>query len=788
MTLTDRDYEISFGRDRTEKNWKIDYLTWSEFIDRLRDIRRTGETMAQYDQMTKDKQGTVKDGPAFIGGSVRGGRRTIDNVEERTLITLDADYADDDFLLMVDLILGGSAHLIYSTHSHRPNRPKYRITAPTDRAMTPDEYAAVSRKVAEQIGMHYFDKTTFEVHRLMYFPSCSKDAEPVFEVIEGDPLSVDFILDEYTDWQDSTEWPRHPDEEKALSSKAGSLKDPRDKNNSMISTFNKAYDIHSAIETFLQHKYERTPGFEDRYTYIEGTSSGGVRVYPDNDDPSYMAWAYSEHASDPANTGHCIHSFDLVRVHLYGHLDADAKEGTPNNKLPSFNAMSEKAAQDKEVKKILAKIRDEEFGDIWEDHEESEDEDWESKLEVNAKNGTVKSNSRNLQLILSNPPFKGVLAYDAFKNAEVIKGPLPWRELERSGVAYEPWLGSDDRELRHYLGVKYDIKSANMITDSFTHAIRKNKFHPIKEYVEEQFWDGTPRLETLFIDYLGATDTPYVRAVTSKMFIAAVKRLYEPGCKFDEMLVIVGPQGCGKSTILAKMGRQWFCDSLKSFDSKEAGEYLQSSWIFEFGELAAMKKAEIEEVKVFASKTIDMYRVAYDRTVSEFPRKCVFFGTTNNLNFLKDDTGNRRFWPIVVHPEKRTKNPFSDLSSEVINQIWAEAKHLYDRGEPVILSDELKLVAEEIQQQHMEDDPRVGMIQEYLESPINDEFGEEPKERTRVCAAEIWVECLGNRRGDMKPWDAKPIIDILRKTPGWEEKRMRFGPEYGVQNGFVKIK
>jgi len=202
--------EISFGRNRSDTNWKVDYLEWEEFVDRLRKVRRTHETMAEYDKMSKAKQGKVKDGPAFVGGLIRGGRRKKANIENRWLVTLDADHVDGDFMLNVDLILAGTAYAIYSTHSHRPKKPKYRLVVPSGREMTPDEYAAVSRKLAEQIGMEYFDKTTFDVHRLMYLPSCSKDAEPVLEVGEGDPLNVDAVLDEYENWQDPLEWPAHP--------------------------------------------------------------------------------------------------------------------------------------------------------------------------------------------------------------------------------------------------------------------------------------------------------------------------------------------------------------------------------------------------------------------------------------------------------------------------------------------------------------------------------------------------------------------------------------------------
>ncbi len=346
------------------------------------------------------------------------------------------------------------------------------------------------------------------------------------------------------------------------------------------------------------------------------------------------------------------------------------------------------------------------------------------------------------------------MAYDAFGNSEVIKKDLPWRKRERSQDEYEPWLAEDDKRLRHWLGKKYKIKGANIIVDAFTEVTRKNRFHPIKEYLESQTWDGVKRLESLFIDYLGAADTHYVRQVTRKAFLAAVTRLYNPGHKFDEMLVLIGPQAAGKSTLLGKLGMKWFSDSLRTFENKEAGEHLQNGWIFEISELSAMKKSEVEEVKAFLSKTEDRYRVAYDRQVSEFPRKCVFFGTTNTRDFLRDTTGNRRFWPVEVNPENQKYTHWGHLTEHLIGQIWAEALQLFKAGESLLLDKEAKAKAEQQQAQHMEVDPREGIIQEWLETPVEN-YGEEPYLHNRVCAIQVWSECLHKHKGDMSPWTAK---------------------------------
>ncbi|MBX4145947.1 virulence-associated E family protein [Paenibacillus lautus] len=780
-----QELDISFGKHRADTNWKTEYLTWDEFVDRLRKVRRTAETMAQYDKMNNVSRGKVKDGPAFVGGLVRTGRRKKENVDSRSLITLDVDRGDDDFLFSAELVLGGTAYVIYSTHSHRPEKPKYRLIIPGDRNMSPDEYAAVSRKLSEHIGMEYFDKTTFDVHRLMYLPSCSKDAEPVLEVFEGEPLDVDRILDEYADWHDVMAWPRHPEDKSPAQLAAKRAQDPREKFGT-IGLFCRAFTIEEGIETFLSDVYEKG-SMPDRYTYTKGSSGNGLEVYPDQD------LAFSHQDSDPIADGRTYNLFDLVRVHKFGHLDERVKEHTPDAKKPSHLAMEQWAAQRPEVKKLVFAERQADFAEMADEFPDDEDDpdelDWEDQLEIHHKTGEPLPTAGNVELMLSHGPWKNVLAYDAFGNTEVIRRALPWREKERLGRSYEPWLGADDKRLQHWFAKVHGINSAKTIQNAFTEVVHRNTFHPIKSYVESAVWDGLPRAERIFIDYLGAADIHYTKQATRKMLLAAVARLYRPGCKFDQMLVLVGPQGAGKSSLLAKLGREWFSDSLRTFENKEAGEHLQSGWIFEIGELSAMKKTEVEEVKAFLSKTEDRYRVAYDRQVSEFPRKCVFFGTTNTRDFLRDATGNRRFWPIEIFPDRAIKSHWEELTEEEVSQIWAEVLSWFKAGETLELDSEARMEAERQQAAHMEMDPREGIIQEWLDMPLEDEMGRPTEDlRDRVCAAQIWTECLGKKRGDMKTWDAKDIMDILRRLPEWNERKGKAKvPGYGVQRVFERL-
>ncbi|WP_339295900.1 virulence-associated E family protein [Paenibacillus sp. FSL W7-1279] len=781
-----QELDISFGKHRADTNWKTEYLTWDEFVDRLRKVRRTAETMAQYDKMNTTDRGKAKDGSAFVGGLVRTGRRKKENVDSRSLITLDVDRGDDDFLFSAELVLGGTAYVIYSTHSHRPEKPKYRLIIPADRNMSPDEYAAVSRKLSEHIGMEYFDKTTFQVHRLMFLPSCSKDApDPILEVFEGDPLSVDRILSEYVDWHDVNSWPRHPEDKSPAQLVAKRAQDPREKFGT-IGLFCRAFTIEEGIETFLSDVYEKG-SMPDRYTYTKGSSGNGLEVYPDQD------LAFSHQDSDPIADGRTYNLFDLVRVHKFGHLDERVKDHTPDAKKPSHLAMEQWAAQRPEVKKLVFAERQADFAEMADEFPDDEDDpdelDWEDQLEIHHKTGEPLPTAGNVELMLSHGPWKNVLAYDAFGNTEVIRRSLPWREQERLGRSYEPWLGADDKRLQHWFAKVHGINSAKTIQNAFTEVVHRNTFHPIKSYVESAVWDGLPRAERIFIDYLGAADIHYTKQATRKMLLAAVARLYRPGCKFDQMLVLVGPQGAGKSSLLAKLGREWFSDSLRTFENKEAGEHLQSGWIFEIGELSAMKKTEVEEVKAFLSKTEDRYRVAYDRQVSEFPRKCVFFGTTNTRDFLRDATGNRRFWPIEIFPDRATRSHWEELTEEEVSQIWAEVLSWFKAGETLELDQEARMEAERQQAAHMEMDPREGIIQEWLDMPLEDDMGRPTDDlRDRVCAAQIWTECLGKKRGDMRTWESKEIMDIMRRFPEWKERKSKAKvPGYGVQRVFERI-
>lgn len=783
---------IAVGNSRTSKSWKNKTYTWAELVEKLSLTTRTPETILEYGKMSVDEKAKTKDVGGFVGGTLKGGRRKAENVAYRQLLTLDLDYAGISTWDAIKEKIP-SAALLYSTHSHTPDKPRFRLIIPLDRPVKPEEYQAIGRKIAERVGIDMFDDTTYEPSRLMYWPSTSCDGEYIFRVQDQEWMSADSVLSEYPDWRDVSYWPESSRAKARVMSALKRQEDPENKRG-IIGAFCRTYTITEVIEKYLSEVYGSCD-LDDRYTYLPGSTSGGVVIYEDK-------FAYSHHGTDPASMTLC-NAFDLVRVHLFGYLDEDLPEKVRSDRIPSYIAMRDFAAEDEAVKKQLGLERrqaiEEEFGELI-DIEDGES--WESALEVD-KNGNPLKTTNNILLILEcDPVLKGKIAYNAFSNRGQILGPVPW---DSSVKDKRDWVDNDDSGLRHYLEKYYGLYVVNKTNDALETLFKLNSFHPIKDYLEAIDWDGVERVDTLLIDYLGAEDSQYVREVTRKTLLAAVTRIYEPGCKFDETLTLVGPQGIGKSTLASKLGGEWFSDSLTTIQGKEAYEQLPGNWILEIAELNAMRKSEVNAVKLFLSKQEDVYRVAYGRRTQRFPRQCVFISTTNDYEFLRDNTGERRFWPVDV-TQKATKNVWTDLDDYTIRQIWAEVCIYYEFGEELTLSKEAAKTAIEMQQAHKEHNTKKGAIEEFVEKKITDDWykrslpdrraflndfdGEGNVQRDKICAIEIYCELFGGQIRNMKQSDTREINSILATLDGWERHKssLRFGPDYGLQRCFVRKK
>lgn len=791
------DLLIATGRSRYEKEWKNKTMPWSALLSRLAKSMETPETHAEYMKMNKEQQDKIKDIGGFVGGHLKDGRRKTGYVVARQLLTLDLDFPPAEFWDdIVNNLEIDSALAVYSTHKHTAAKPRYRLIMPLDREVTPDEYEAIARKIAEKIGIDYLDDSTFQPTRMMYWPSHSVDVEPFFQYYDAPFLAADSILAEYPDWTDTSYWPESSRMAGIRKRQADKQGDPLAKKG-IVGAFCRTYTITQAIAKFLPDVYTQTAK-EDRYTYAAGSTAAGLVVY-DGD-----VFAYSNHSTDPAG-GQLCNAFDLVRLHKFGHLD-DGHEDKSGRDAPSYKAMATFASEDQSVSLTLANdTRARAVLDFEADlPEDDTDDSWKAKL-VRGENGDVKPLITNAVLILENEPALQGIRYNELSNGIEVKGKLPWPRPNKY------WRDADDAQLYTWVADRYGVQfPENRFSKALTTVTDKRCFNPLREYVQQlPEWDGVPRADTLLIDYLGAPDTEYTRVVTRKTLVGAIQRVLQPGCKFDTVLVLDGKPGIGKSTLLRKLGGKWFSDSLSLADTRDktAAEKLQGVWIMEIGEMQGTRKADVDIMKGFISRQVDEYRAAYGRVVERHPRTCIICGTTNSTTgFLRDTTGNRRFWPVTVNGGGRLS--VWDMTEDTRAQIWAETMILVAEGETSYLDAAMELEAAKMQREAIEYDDREGEVIDYLETLLPadwyswdmakrvDFFQQRDvldvkvdctMRRTKVCAREIFCECWGRPKNAWKRQDGYDIAGIMARIPGWEKTgREARVPGYGHQRVYTR--
>ena len=342
----------------------------------------------------------------------------------------------------------------------------------------------------------------------------------------------------------------------------------------------------------------------------------------------------------------------------------------------------------------------------------------------------------------------------------------------------ERWQDKDDSRARFYIEQKYKIHNREKLDDALRILFAEREYHPIKQIIEAVEWDGVSRIQELFIKWLKCEDTPYIREVTRLVFAGGIHRLYNAGCKFDDVAVLIGTkQGEGKSTFARWLAiKDEFFTEVTEIEGQKGIEAIEGAWVCEIAELLAVTKSkEVEAVKSYITKLVDRYRRPFDRRTTAHKRQCVFIGTTNKEQFLTDKTGNRRWYPVKVNSSGYDLHDHKEEIQADILQAWAEAKYLYDKGELQPYADR-NLLAEirERQEMAVEDDYRVGMVTEYV------------SRKDKVCILELWKYALDNEWSKPTRRESNELTLILQSIGGWERGKIERHSEFGNQMFWVK--
>ena len=778
-------YTLSVAGSSASLKWTTVRYTWEDFLERLnRDIRGT-DTMRDFDRLDRTARANLKDVGGYMAGELSGARRLKSAVLSRSMITLDVDYADSLFPVEFETRFPGVAAVIYNTRSDRERSRRFRVVVPfSEEVQDAARYEAAARKMAELLGIDLFDPTTFQAERMMYWQSLSSDQPKVFEVFEGEPISAEYLLSLYgnnEEWRDIRNWAFKSDQEKetrAIVSKA-MAQNPREKAG-LVGAFCRAYSVPGAIEKYLSDVYEIAPG-NDRYTYKAGHSVGGMIVFDE-------LFCFSYHSTDPIADGHAYNAYDLVRVHKFGHL----------GKEDSTREMNKLVCADKECVKDMvtpdANLDDfDDYGDAVKSDitEEVTDLVW----DLDGKGNKQVTVNNFVNAFKSDPLLNGLLAYDMLKETIVFTRPSFTAKGSKKGDLVND---TDISIIKGRIERMHRIYNDAKLNDAVEQVSSDNAFHPIKLYLESLTWDGVPRIDSFLVDYMGAEDNAYTREAFRKMLLAAVTRIYEPGRKFDTALVFYSEQGVGKSTLIQRLSKGWFNDSLTNLSGKESYEAIQFAWLVELAELSALRKSDVEAVKNFISKREDTYRGAYARRVKTHKRQCVFFGSTNDDEFLKDATGNRRFFPVEVKRTRKTHIIFEPEFDAVVDQLWAEAMEGYMLGESLTLSDKAEVIAGGTREDFTERTPIQGLIEEYLDRLfpadyedrflaqrldfLNGDLGEEGTETKKSFSLiELWTEALGRRKDEYTVVKARELSNAVKALKGWKRDKQARQKIYGPQ-------
>ena len=768
-TAADLTLDLSVAPSVSSRRWEAATLTWERLVDR-----------AHHPESVKDCGG-------YVAGRLKGTARRKGQVKYRSAVTLDADAASETLPALVAGL--GLRALVHSTYSHTRAHPRYRVIIPImGPGLSEEEYPRVARGLMEALGEAQFDPGSTQPERLMFWPATAAPDE--YEVVEcqGETATAQGLL---RDFGGLGPTPDHM---------PGSKRDPLGLPG-VAGAFNRVYDMARAVTEF-HLPYDPVEGEPNRWHYTPAESEGGVIVYPDG-------YVFSNHASDPAY-GRALSLFDLVALHVYGGEDRAA--GVPQSAAPADRpsiqrAMREFAARPEIVTELVAA----DFADVDGDEDGAALPEWVLEFHLHPKTGKPLDDVHNWDLLMRHDPVLRGLARNDMDLTTVTRRQFPWRTVEAGKD--DALTNADRAQISAHLQRAYNMprpaqEQLNSVIDMVA---QDNAFHPVVEYLECLEWDGISRVET----YLPGAQDDYTRRVARLVAVQAVARALDPGVKVDNCLILTGRQGLGKSWFVETMARGWTCTlgPIEGGGLRDTVMAMTRSWVTVADEGFAMKKADAEALKQFVTLTHDVIRLPYAREHVKLPRRQVIWGTTNDAVFLRAQEGNRRF--LIV--EVAEKLDFGKYSDEYVNQVWAEAVHIWKTSKAqyglkdnpeLFLSASEEAAAESVRSMATEEDSMTGLIQAYLDTLVPENWVEmSPEERISwlrdeeqgivsgthpidvVCSLEIWEIALGRERGKHSRVDILQITNALKQLPGWfgpMPKPTRL-PFYGPQRVFARL-
>ena len=769
-TSADLTLDLSVAPSVSSRRWEAATLTWERLVDRAHNPE------------------SVKDCGGYVAGRLKGTARRKGQVEYRSAITLDADAASETLPAVVAGL--GLRALVHSTYSHTRAHPRYRVIFPImGPGLSEEEYPRVARGLIEALGEAQFDPGSTQPERLMFWPATANPDE--YEVVEcdGETATAQGLL---RDFGGLGPTPDHM---------PGSKRDPLGLPG-VAGAFNRVYDMARAVETF-HLPYDPVEGEPNRWHYTPAESEGGVIIYPDG-------YVFSNHASDPAY-GRALSMFDLVALHVYGGEDRAA--GVPQSTAPADRpsiqrAMREFAARPEIVTELVAA----DFADVDGDEDGARGlPEWVLEFHLHPKTGKPLDDVHNWDLLMRHDPVLRALARNEMDLTTVTRRPFPWRTVEAGKD--DALTNADRAQISAHLQRAYNMPrpAQEQLNGVIDMVAQDNAFHPVVEYLEGLEWDGISRVET----YLPGAQDDYTRRVARLVAVQAVARALDPGVKVDNCLILTGRQGLGKSWFVETMARGWTCTlgPIEGGGLRDTVMAMTRSWVTVADEGFAMKKADAEALKQFVTLTHDVIRLPYAREHVKLSRRQVIWGTTNDAVFLRSQEGNRRF--LIV--EVAEKLDFGKYSDEYVNQVWAEAVHIWKTSKAqyglkdnpeLFLSASEEAAAESVRSMATEEDSMTGLIQAYLDTLVPANWVEmSPEERISwlrdeeqgivsgthpidvVCSLEIWEIALGRERGKHSRVDILQITNALKQLPGWfgpMPKPTRL-PFYGPQRVFARM-